>query len=148
MHTFNPSSWEAEAGRSLSLRPTGSTALVLEQPGLHREILSSKQNKTKKPGTLHHCISQCWATLVLSPAPKLLQKVTKTTPALRLGGPCAWRFHSVLLLYSLRQPGRCAEAREVCMLTQTILCVLVRPAGTNHSLHRRVFSPLLSKQRQ
>ena len=104
-HTFNPSSWEAEAGRSLSLRPTGSTALVLEQPGLHRETLSSKQNKTKKPGTLHHCISQCWATLVLSPAPKLLQ-VIRTMPALRLGGPCAWRFHSVLLLISLRQPGR------------------------------------------
>jgi hypothetical protein len=47
-HAFNPSTWEAEAGRFLSLRP---------QPGLQREFQDSqgniekpcleKQNKTK-----------------------------------------------------------------------------------------------------
>jgi hypothetical protein len=42
-HAFNPSTWEAEAGRFLSLRPTWSTEWVPGQPGLHRETLSWKQ---------------------------------------------------------------------------------------------------------
>jgi hypothetical protein len=45
-HTFNPSTWEAEAGKFLSLRPAWSTKWVPGQPGLHRETLSPK-NKTK-----------------------------------------------------------------------------------------------------
>jgi hypothetical protein len=36
-HSFNPSIWEAEAGRSLSFSPDWSTELVPGQPGLHRE---------------------------------------------------------------------------------------------------------------
>ena len=40
VHGFNPSTWEAEAGRSPSLRPAWSTEQVLGQPGLHRETLS------------------------------------------------------------------------------------------------------------
>ena len=47
-HAFNPSTWEAEAGRSLSLKPTWSIEQVPGQPGLHREILSQKQNKMKE----------------------------------------------------------------------------------------------------
>jgi hypothetical protein len=52
-HAFNPSTWEAEAGRFLSSSPAWSTKLVPGQPGLHRETLSqknknSKQNKTNK----------------------------------------------------------------------------------------------------
>jgi hypothetical protein len=46
-HTFNPSTWEAEAGGFLSLRPAWSTQWVLGQPGLHRETLSLKKNKNK-----------------------------------------------------------------------------------------------------
>jgi hypothetical protein len=42
-HAFNPSTPEAEAGRFLSLRPAWST----RQPGLHRETLSRKNQKTK-----------------------------------------------------------------------------------------------------
>jgi hypothetical protein len=48
------STWEAEAGRSLSLRPAWSTEWVSGQPGLHRETLSRKTkpkqntNKQKK----------------------------------------------------------------------------------------------------
>jgi hypothetical protein len=47
-HTFNPSTWEAEAGRFLSSRPAWYTKWVLGQPGLYRETLSqkTKQNKT------------------------------------------------------------------------------------------------------
>jgi hypothetical protein len=45
---FNPSTWEAEAGRFLSSRPTWSTELVPGQPGLHRETLSQKDKKKKK----------------------------------------------------------------------------------------------------
>jgi hypothetical protein len=45
-HTFNPSTWEAEAGRSLRSSPAWSTEWVLGQPGLHRETLS-QQSKAK-----------------------------------------------------------------------------------------------------
>jgi hypothetical protein len=45
-HAFNPSTWEAEAGRFLSSRPAWSTEWVPRQPGLHRETLSHK-NKIK-----------------------------------------------------------------------------------------------------
>jgi hypothetical protein len=44
-HAFNPSTLEAEAGRSLSSRPAWSTEWVSGQPGLHRETLSLKTNK-------------------------------------------------------------------------------------------------------
>jgi hypothetical protein len=44
-HAFNPSTWEAEAGESLSLRPLWSIELVPGQPGLQREALF-RQNKT------------------------------------------------------------------------------------------------------
>jgi hypothetical protein len=46
-HTFNSSTWEAEAGGFLSLRPAWSTEWVLGQPGLHRETLSRKTNPTQ-----------------------------------------------------------------------------------------------------
>jgi hypothetical protein len=39
-HAFNPSTWEAEAGGFLSLRPAWSTEWVPGQPGLYRETLS------------------------------------------------------------------------------------------------------------
>jgi hypothetical protein len=39
-HSFNPSNWEAEAGRFLSSRPAWSTKWVPGQPGLYRETLS------------------------------------------------------------------------------------------------------------
>ena len=47
-HTFNPSTWEAEAGRFLSSRPASPTEWVPGQPGLHRETLSQKTKKKKK----------------------------------------------------------------------------------------------------
>jgi hypothetical protein len=46
--TFNPSTQEAEAGGSLSLRPVWSINLVPGQPGLYRETVSQKENKRKK----------------------------------------------------------------------------------------------------
>jgi hypothetical protein len=46
-HIFNPSTWEAEAGGFLNLRPAWPTEWVPGQPGLYRETLSWKQNKTK-----------------------------------------------------------------------------------------------------
>jgi hypothetical protein len=48
VHTFNSSTWEAEAGRFLSSRPAWSTKWVPGQPGLHRETLSRKTRKKKK----------------------------------------------------------------------------------------------------
>ena len=55
-HAFSPSTWEAETGRFLSLRPARSTKWVPGQPGLYRETLSqnkTKQNKTKQNKTKH-----------------------------------------------------------------------------------------------
>ena len=45
VHTFNSSTQEAEAGRSLSLRPAWSTEWVSGQPGIYREILSQEKKK-------------------------------------------------------------------------------------------------------
>jgi hypothetical protein len=47
-HAFNPSTWEAEAGRFLISRPAWSTKWVPGQPELYREILSGKTKKKKK----------------------------------------------------------------------------------------------------
>jgi hypothetical protein len=47
-HTFNHSTWEAEAGGSLSSRQAWSTKQDQEQPGLHRETLSQKKKKKKE----------------------------------------------------------------------------------------------------
>ena len=47
VHTLNPSIWEAEGGRSLSLRTPWSTEWVPGQPVLHRETLSWKTKKQK-----------------------------------------------------------------------------------------------------
>ena len=47
-HAFNPSTWDAEAGGFLSLKPDWSTEWDPGQPGLYRETLSQKQNKTKQ----------------------------------------------------------------------------------------------------
>jgi hypothetical protein len=53
VHTFNPSTWEAEAGGSMSSRLAWFTVQVPGQPGLHRETLyqKTKQNKTKQNKT-------------------------------------------------------------------------------------------------
>jgi hypothetical protein len=45
VNTFNPSTWEAEAGGFLSSRPAWSTEWVPGQPGLYRETLSQKTKK-------------------------------------------------------------------------------------------------------
>jgi hypothetical protein len=50
-HAFNPSTWEAEAGGFLSLRPAWSIECVPGQPGLQRNPVSKKQNKTKQNKT-------------------------------------------------------------------------------------------------
>ena len=47
-HTFNLSTWEAEAGGFLSSRLAWSTECVPGQPGLHRETLSQNTKKKKK----------------------------------------------------------------------------------------------------
>jgi hypothetical protein len=47
-HTFNPSTWEAEAGGFLSSKPAWSTECVPGQSGLHRETLSRKTKQKLK----------------------------------------------------------------------------------------------------
>jgi hypothetical protein len=51
VHTFNPSTWEAEAGGCLEFETSLATKRVPDQPEVHRETLSQKtkqQNKTKQ----------------------------------------------------------------------------------------------------
>jgi hypothetical protein len=68
VHTSNPSTWEAEAGRFLSLRPAWSIEWVPGQPGLHRETLSwgnnnnnNNNNNNKTVIWLHiACLSMTW----------------------------------------------------------------------------------------
>jgi hypothetical protein len=47
-HAFNPSTWEAEAGRFLSLRPAWSTKVSSRTArAIQRNPVSKKQNKKK-----------------------------------------------------------------------------------------------------
>jgi hypothetical protein len=81
-HTFNPSTWEAEAeaeaGGFLSSRPAWSTKQVPGQPELYRETLSqknkakTKQNKTKQNKTKQN-------TQTTTPAPKKKPPRSKST---------------------------------------------------------------------
>ena len=49
-HVFNPSTWEAEAGRSYEVRLAWSTELVPGLPELHKETLFRKtKNQMKRP---------------------------------------------------------------------------------------------------
>ena len=50
-YTFNPSTLDAEAGRSLSSRLACATQIVLEHPGLHRETRSQTKVITTKTNT-------------------------------------------------------------------------------------------------
>jgi hypothetical protein len=47
-HAFNPSVWEAEAGRFLSLRPTWSTDWVLGQSATQRNPVSKNKQTNKQ----------------------------------------------------------------------------------------------------
>ena len=62
VHTFNSSSWEAEAGECLSSRPAWSRRWVPEQPGLYRETLPGKKNQTKSKQTalVFHIFQHQW----------------------------------------------------------------------------------------
>ena len=53
VHTFTPSTQEAETGRSLisvCSGPAWSTELVLRQPGIHRETLSQREGEGEGEG--------------------------------------------------------------------------------------------------
>jgi hypothetical protein len=57
-HTFNPSTWEAEVGGSLSSRPAWSTKWIPGQPGLHRRNpVSEKKPKKQKTKKDSHAVS-------------------------------------------------------------------------------------------
>ena len=48
-HTFNPSTYEAEAEGFLSYRPAWTTERVPGQPGLYRKALSQKTKQNQNP---------------------------------------------------------------------------------------------------
>jgi hypothetical protein len=50
-HAFNPSTWEAEAGRFLSSRPVWSTSEFQDSQGYTEKPCLEKQNKTKQNKT-------------------------------------------------------------------------------------------------
>ena len=47
-HAFNPSTWEAEAGTPMNLRPTWSTEWVSGEPELQRETLFQNKQTNKQ----------------------------------------------------------------------------------------------------
>jgi hypothetical protein len=57
-HTFEPSTLEAEACGSLSLRPAWPIEPVLGQPELNREILTQKTTKRRRRRKEHSVASQ------------------------------------------------------------------------------------------
>ena len=56
-YPFNPSTWEAEAARSLGKTPTWPTKRVPGQPGLHRETLSQKIKAKKENEDKNHSLT-------------------------------------------------------------------------------------------
>jgi hypothetical protein len=89
VHTFNPSTWEAEAGRFLSLRTAWSTEWVSGQPGLHRETLSwqnKKQKQNQKQNKTTFCFSASPHCLCTSTVLKADVRSLAFTP------PC-WLWH-------------------------------------------------------
>ena len=48
VHTFNPTTWEAEAGGFLSFRPAWSTEWDQDSHGYTEETLSQKQTNKQK----------------------------------------------------------------------------------------------------
>jgi hypothetical protein len=48
MHSFNPSTQEAEAGGSLSLKPAWFKECIPGQPGLQKETVLKNKNKKKE----------------------------------------------------------------------------------------------------
>lgn len=48
MHVFDPSTWDAKAGRSLSVRLVWSTKKVPRLPGIYRKSLFQKKEKKRK----------------------------------------------------------------------------------------------------
>jgi hypothetical protein len=51
-HAFNPSTWEAEAGRFLSLRPTWSTEFQDSQGYTEKPCLKKKKKKKEQITTM------------------------------------------------------------------------------------------------
>ena len=72
-HTFNPSTWEAEADGSLSARPAWFIDQVPGQLGLHRETLTLKTKQKSSKNKL-----QKWLTPILC-FPKYNMKVEHAT---------------------------------------------------------------------
>jgi hypothetical protein len=66
VHAFNPSTWEAEAERSLYEFDAGLVHRVLRQPGI-QSLKKKKQTKTTKLG-------QCWWHTSAIPELKKLRK--------------------------------------------------------------------------
>ena len=115
VHTFNSSTWEAEAGGFLSLRPAWSTEWVPGQPGLQRNPVSKNQKikKIKKDfeGTSHWPNRQFCSLLLGCPRPLWLGSLPMWTvyflPSLRflsLGSVlwfCKSRISSAGLLHAV-----------------------------------------------
>jgi hypothetical protein len=82
VHAFNPSTWEAEAGRFLSLRSAFSTKWIPGQPGLYRETLSwkTKQNKRKVKTEKKNVRLNTWMSTICVPGAQGDQKRTVRSP--------------------------------------------------------------------
>ena len=96
VRAFNPSTWEAEAGRFLSLRPAWSTEWVWGQPGLCRETLLWKTKTNKQT---NKTIKQILRTPSASASWVLGLKKLVTMP-----GCCSTVLHDPLPTYFITWP--------------------------------------------
>ena len=96
-HAFNPSTWESEASRFLSLRPVWFTQWVPGQPGLYRESLS-----WKKPRVLELVSLGCWSLLVLT---LVVRENEKNYPFKNF--PVLWSIGLFLIRYFLHLLFKC-----------------------------------------
>jgi hypothetical protein len=92
-HAFNLSTWEAEAGGSLSSRPAWSTKWVPRQPGLHRETLFHNKQTNKQTETLPS--SNCF-WLIFCKSIKKSSCLTQRICVRGLSSPC-YAAHTMLL---------------------------------------------------
>jgi hypothetical protein len=123
-HSFNPSTWEAEAGGFLSLRPVWSTKWVPGQPELYRETLSRKkknwQVKKNKAAVIFKdfpCKKDCWAvSLVKCHDPKVVTWILTSCATLTTN-----RSKSACMVHILSALGHvCTKIRTVSHCTPQV----------------------------
>jgi hypothetical protein len=90
-HAFNPSTWDAEAGVFLNLRPAWSPEWVPGQPGLYRETLSQNKNKNKTKQKEKKCLEKIMVFFSIQLVVLLLEWETESVSISQFKIILCWR---------------------------------------------------------